>query len=280
MKNISPNEKKPSFHKKPGGGKGLKKKMSFGEDGCDFGTASWDTAEVPARSEVQSPLPVAEASTVPRTPFFGPIFASTTNFVRPLPRSAQAKAPAASDVLVSSAAANRADSKSVKFTPTLSSAFQPCFKKRKTSSSVLTGAKKTWPPQAATVGPVLKTVKKTSSVLDAKFSAERDLLRRIQCAMRVYEDRSRALFDSWDGIVSMRGMNMRTKSELLEDLLRASRDDFDKLFKTVHQAKLNPGTSSSSLSSAMVMQEPITEEEADLTEGEEEEEDFEGVEQT
>lgn len=255
--------------------------MSFGEDGCDFGTTSWDTAEVPVRSEVQSPLPVAEASTVPRTPFFGPSFASTTDFVRPLPRSAQAKAPAASDVLVSSAAAKRADSKSVKFTPTLSSAFQPFFKKRKTSSSALAGAKKTWPPQAATVGPVLKTAKKTSSVLDAKFSAERDLLRRIQCAMRVYEDRSRALFDSWDGIVSMRGMNMRTKSELLEDLLLASRDDFDKLFKTVYQAKLNPGTSSSSsssLSSAMVMQEPITEEEPDLTEGEEE--DFEGVEQT
>lgn len=89
------------------------------------------------------------------------------------------------------------------------------------------------------------------------------MLRRLQCAMRIYEDRGRAFLDSWDGIATVRGMNIRHKCDILEELLVSNRDDWDKLYNTLQRIKLIPSNSIASLA--------VEEEEGDGEEEQDEE---------
>lgn len=108
-------------------------------------------------------------------------------------------------------------------------------------------------------------VRKTASSVPTpvnvgSFSVERDMLRRLQCAMRIYEDRGRAFLDSWDGVATVRGMNIRHKCDILEELLVSNRDDWDKLYSTLQRIKQ---TSVSSVASLAVEEEEEGEEDQD-----------------
>jgi hypothetical protein len=56
--------------------------------------------------------------------------------------------------------------------------------------------------------------------------------------MRIFEDRNTALFNSWDGIAPVRGMQGSEKIDFLESLLVANRDDWDKMYNALQRCKL------------------------------------------